>query len=407
MYKKYRLKLLGAILFSQLGSSILGFILMLSILFKTDSSLKFSYVVILSSVCSIIFSPFSGVIIDKYNKKIVMILSQVISILSLLLYLIYYLNIEEISVISISILIIFLNLSDSIFSTGILSSAVYIVNNEEELSKYNGLQQSIDSLCSLLGPIIAGILFSIASIDIFIIFEIAMEIIAVLFFLNINFRKNAIIEQDNEVENNKNSYSILNSVKYMLKKSKLSSLILGMFLMNFLLSALTIGLPVIMNEYFEKNTTALGIIQSSIPLGMIISGIVFVYIKINPNNLKITIISWLFCSILLIFIGLDLLLFRNNIFIFSVFLIIINLFLGISLTAGKIPILTYSQKTINPHYQGRVFSILDVLIQVSIPLGILIYGFLFEFFNAINIFITTGIFVLILTTLTYRKISSI
>jgi len=407
MYKKYRLKLLGAILFSQLGSSILGFILMLSILFKTDSSLKFSYVVILSSVCSIIFSPFSGVIIDKYNKKIVMILSQVISILSLLLYLIYYLNIKEISVISISILIIFLNLSDSIFSTGILSSAVYIVNNEEELSKYNGLQQSIDSLCSLLGPIIAGILFSIASIDIFIIFEIAMEIIAVLFFLNINFRKNAIIEQDNEVENNKNSYSILNSVKYMLKKSKLSSLILGMFLMNFLLSALTIGLPVIMNEYFEKNTTALGIIQSSIPLGMIISGIVFVYIKINPSNLKITIISWLFCSILLIFIGLDLLLFRNNIFIFSVFLIIVNLFLGISLTAGKIPILTYSQKTINPHYQGRVFSILDVLIQVSIPLGILIYGFLFEFFNAINIFITTGIFVLILTTLTYRKISSI
>lgn len=407
MYKKYRLKLLGAILFSQLGSSILGFILMLSILFKTDSSLKFSYVVILSSVCSIIFSPFSGVIIDKYNKKIVMILSQVISILSLLLYLIYYLNIKEISVISISILIIFLNLSDSIFSTGILSSAVYIVNNEEELSKYNGLQQSIDSLCSLLGPIIAGILFSVASIDIFIIFEIAMEIIAVLFFLNINFRKNAIIEQDNEVENNKNSYSILNSVKYMLKKSKLSSLILGMFLMNFLLSALTIGLPVIMNEYFEKNTTALGIIQSSIPLGMIISGIVFVYIKINPNNLKITIISWLFCSILLIFIGLDLLLFRNNIFIFSVFLIIVNLFLGISLTAGKIPILTYSQKTINPHYQGRVFSILDVLIQVSIPLGILIYGFLFEFFNAINIFITTGIFVLILTTLTYRKISSI
>ncbi|PKE30597.1 MFS transporter [Macrococcoides caseolyticum] len=407
MYKKYRLKLLGAILFSQLGSSILGFMLMLSILFKTDSSLKFSYVVILSSVCSIIFSPFSGVIIDKYNKKIVMILSQVISILSLLLYLIYYLNIKEISVISISILIIFLNLSDSIFSTGILSSAVYIVNNEEELSKYNGLQQTIDSLCSLLGPIIAGILFSIASIDIFIIFEIAMEIIAVLFFLNINFRKNAIIEQDNEVENNKNSYSILNSVKYMLKKSKLSSLILGMFLMNFLLSALTIGLPVIMNEYFEKNTTALGIIQSSIPLGMIISGIVFVYIKINPSNLKITIISWLFCSILLIFIGLDLLLFRNNIFIFSVFLIIVNLFLGISLTAGKIPILTYSQKTINPHYQGRVFSILDVLIQVSIPLGILIYGFLFEFFNAINIFITTGIFVLILTTLTYRKISSI
>lgn len=407
MYKKYRLKLLGAILFSQLGSSILGFMLMLSILFKTDSSLKFSYVVILSSVCSIIFSPFSGVIIDKYNKKIVMILSQVISILSLLLYLIYYLNIKEISVISISILIIFLNLSDSIFSTGILSSAVYIVNNEEELSKYNGLQQTIDSLCSLLGPIIAGILFSIASIDTFIIFEIAMEIIAILFFLNINFRKNAIIEQDNEVENNKNSYSILNSVKYMLKKSKLSSLILGMFLMNFLLSALTIGLPVIMNEYFEKNTTALGIIQSSIPLGMIISGIVFVYIKINPNNLKITIISWLFCSILLIFIGLDLLLFRNNIFIFSVFLIIVNLFLGISLTAGKIPILTYSQKTINPHYQGRVFSILDVLIQVSIPLGILIYGFLFEFFNAINIFITTGIFVLILTTLTYRKISSI
>jgi len=316
MYKKYRLKLLGAILFSQLGSSILGFILMLSILFTTDSSLKFSYVVILSSVCSIIFSPFSGVIIDKYNKKIVMILSQVISISSLLLYLMYYLNIKEISVISISILIIFLNLSDSIFSTGILSSAVYIVNNEEELSKYNGLQQTIDSLCSLLGPIIAGILFSIASIDTFIIFEIAMEIIAILFFLNINFRKNAIIEQDNEVENNKNSYSILNSVKYMLKKSKLSSLILGMFLMNFLLSALTIGLPVIMNEYFDKNTTALGIIQSSIPLGMIISGIVFVYIKINPSNLKITIISWLFCSILLIFIGLDLLLFRNNIFIF-------------------------------------------------------------------------------------------
>ncbi|MDQ0223461.1 putative MFS family arabinose efflux permease [Streptococcus moroccensis] len=57
---------------------------------------------------------------------------------------------------------------------------------------------------------------------------------------------------------------------------------------------------------------------------------------------------------------------------------------------GQVPIPVYFQKHVVPQQQGRIFSILDIVIQISIPLGTVIYGILFDYFSFVSTFLISG-----------------
>lgn len=72
---------------SDLGSEILTFAIGLLILNETESAFNFGLSQLIGPLISFILLPVKGAIIDKYNKKIVLTLSQILSLVALVIFL--------------------------------------------------------------------------------------------------------------------------------------------------------------------------------------------------------------------------------------------------------------------------------------------------------------------------------
>lgn len=405
--QKNKIALIILIVLTQFGSSILGYLLSLNVLMTSSSAIEFSKVILAGSLTSLIASPLIGIMVDKYNKKLLLFIAQVISIIVLALFFWNSFLNKNLSVTWIILLIIVLNLTDTLVSTTLMSSAVYMVDSEEELGQFNGWQQTIDSSCSLLGPIIAGIIYPFVSITQAIGFEVLCESLAIIAILYLKFNSTSVVNQEFEEEFsdfNMESTSLVDSIKYLLKKKILLFLFVGMLMMNLLLSSITIGYPTIVINYFPDNSIAVGFLNASIPLGMIISGLYFAHKQLDNDNLNIVIKSWYTCGISLIAISLSILILHFSVSLMVIMLILISLVLGLALTAGKVPILVYFQKHVVPQQQGRIFSILDIVVQISIPLGTVVYGILFDYFSFVSTFLISGVLIIIFVIMIQKTI---
>lgn len=386
------------VLLTQFGSSVLTFFLSLTVLMQSKSPLAFSQVVLIGSVISLISSPLIGLLVDRYPKRRLLIIAQIISICALIGCFFLSQGQAVPSFLTIVLIVVLLNLMDSVVSTTLLASAVYLVDSEEELGQFNGILQTIDSSSSLLGPLVAGAIYPLVSLDIAIGLEVVLELLGLISLLFLSFRTNPLeeieVEEDSD-ELNEEAMTFGAALSYLFQQKILLCLLLGMLVMNFLLSALTIGFPTIVTTYFAGNSLVVGILEASIPLGMIVAGLVFMYRPLNPDKVNLVLKSWVVNATCLLLIALSVWLFKGAIFPLTTLLILINLLMGLALTAGRIPILAFFQKHISPNKQGRIFAILDVLVQISMPVGVLIFGFLFEYFSVLPVFIVSGLLMIV------------
>ena len=115
--QKNKIALIILIVLTQFGSSILGYLLSLNVLMTSSSAIEFSKVILAGSLTSLIASPLIGIMVDKYNKKLLLFIAQVISIIVLALFFWNSFLNKNLSVTWIILLIIVLNLTDTLVST--------------------------------------------------------------------------------------------------------------------------------------------------------------------------------------------------------------------------------------------------------------------------------------------------
>ena len=73
------------------------------------------------------------------------------------------------------------------------------------------------------------------------------------------------------------------------------------------------------------------------------------------------------------------------------------LVLGSSITICNILISSWSMIKIPQTFQGRVFALLNALTQVSLPLSMLLFGYLFDVIGAVEIFAISGLLLILVT----------
>ena len=389
---KNKIWLMGSVLFAELGSSIFTFALSLSILAKTNSATAYSTVLVVGAVTSIILTPLIGYIVDRFPKRALLIGSQLVSIVSLLVFGLFLQWGGQVSVISVSILTVFLNISDISYGSTLMTSAVYIVSSEEQLIDYNSTQQSMSSFASMMGPLLAGAAYSFINLKLFLGFEVFCEVIAIIFFLKLPYSKRPSI-RSTDLDSDSistNNATFVETIKYLLKEHVVLLLMLGMLLINFLMSSLTVGLPYVVFTKLSGNSLSIGLIEIAVPVGMIVASLVMPYLKFKRRELSLIVLSWIVCGILIASNGVVIQAFASPLVVFTALIFLISLLIRVVLVTGKIPLVTYMQKQIQPKQQGKVFSLLDAFVQVAVPLGTAVFGFLFDRLAAPAIFIIAG-----------------
>lgn len=367
---------------SKIGTLAFSFAIGLYILNITGSGMSFAISLILSAVPRIVVAPFAGIAADKYSKKTLTVVGDVLSgliVLSLLLQ-------SEITVTSLYIVIAGLSVVNTFFSAAVTSSLPNLVK-DDNLMKLNSSFEVFNSIASIIGPMVGGMLFGFGTLKLIIIINGISFILSGFSETFIDFKYNSTMTLEEQKE--KKPYS---EVWGYLKKESFFIAMLTMSLSyNFLI---TVGINVphtyLVNNILMLSPKFIGIIEAMLPVGMIIGAITIS--SVPKKKLYVSLYS---AAVLLgISIGL-----AGLPYLFSVdFPVLFNvmyqgfvlLLAGFTLAVINIPIGTKMQQMIPEKLRGRVFSLFGMIGSFLVPFGLLLSGGLIQIVDPQWIIVVCG-----------------
>lgn len=390
---------------SVFGTSIYNFAISFYVLKLTGSALSFTITLLLGILPMIIINPFAGVIADRFNKKKLVILMDFLSG-TLLISVFLISSFSGFNLLLIYITAFCLTIFATFFGVGMEAAKPNIVSGNK-LMNINSIGKIIDSVSSILGPMLGGMVFAFFDIRIFIIFNGICFIISGLSMTFINFNFNKELEESVK-ESVKINFiqDIKEGFHYLYERKNMMGLFLILISLNFFLSlAVTIPVPYIINTILELGSTTFGVIQGSLPVGLI-AGALFVkkLLEKIPYSVLMKILT-LFLSICMVAAGFPLI-FEGASFshlIYGAYYCLLMFCLGIVIAFIDIPIAYFMQKEIPEAYRGRVMSIGISIGKTMTPLAMVVSGFLLELIPPYILPIGGGILYLLITLRYSRK----
>lgn len=361
-------------LVSSFGSAIYTFALGLYVLKTTGSGLSFAITLVVSILPTIIVSPFAGVLADKLNKKVLVITMDLLNGV-LLLFIYFFSRSFGLSLYMIYISTFLIWVISIIFDMSLQSAIPNIVSNDN-LLKITSISKVIESVSSIIGPMIGGLVFAFWDIRFFILINGISFILAAISEIFMDFKLNINVIQ---IKYQKISMlkDIFDAFKYIQGKLKLKKIIVLLVALNFFTSlSLSVPLPYILNEVLKIDSYYFGIIQGACPIGMII-GAIFVKKIFNEMHFdRLLIILNSSFSILIMLIALPLFLSKlhlNLIFI-NILYIIIMFCIGVVISLIDVPVFYILQKTIDAEFRARVLSLALSIVKIASPIALILSG---------------------------------
>ena len=392
-----KLLLLGRAV-SLFGSTIYLIVLPLYIL-NTTKNLKTTGIFFAAvNFPTIIISIFIGTIIEKFNKKNVILICD---FLTSMLYFVLFLYLKNFNSLSFLFLIsFFINIISKFFE--IASKVLFSeINSPETLEKYNGLQSFMENTIIIVGPVIGTYLFVTFDFNLILIIVSLGYFLSFLQELFIKHEKNLdlSIEKTNFLEDFKEGISYIRSNKIIL-----NFFILVMFLNFFIANNDEIINPGILIRKYEISEKLFGFSATSYGAGSVFAGI-FIYYNNKFKFLKKLKLLFILNSSLMCLSGLlSIILFKYNHYIYFIIFIFFQFLIGMITTFVNVPLISSFQKNVEIKYQSRFFSILSFFSGGLIPLGILYAGYLSSYIGADITYIINNLAIIIIVCLVFKNI---
>ena len=147
-------------LVSMLGSNIMQFALSLYVLSQTGSAALFASMLSISIIPRLLLSPFAGVVSDRFSRKTLIVSLDIMSGLVMFVAGLFWISQgQALSILSIYIIIIALEMIEIFFHSA-MSAVLPSIVKREELLQANSYQTVVLNIGQLLAPVIAALLYT-------------------------------------------------------------------------------------------------------------------------------------------------------------------------------------------------------------------------------------------------------
>lgn len=361
--------LIGSQLFSVLGTTIVQFVISLYVLDITKSALTFSVIASLSIVGRLICLPFCGVLADRLPKRNLMLLMDCLYlVLSIGLFLVTRL---ENPVTAIGIFTVIIGMV-SAFETPVVQSAIPIICKEEEIPRANGIISSIGTLGTVLGPILAGIIYRFDAVYQIFMITAALFLIAIFCEVLLNIPVQAQAAMDGTlfqvvVGDLKEVANYLKAQKVIVKVAAVA------FLLNFFLASfIQVIIPYVSRIQLGATDAQFGLMNTILAIGSLLGTVVYGVIANRLNETSITknlILVAILFSLLVIPFGLI----QDSTLAFWLMTVIVASAMGV-VTVVSVQLIVYIQLVSDKALLGRIMSLVMIVTTLAIPLGQVMYG---------------------------------
>ncbi|WP_277584701.1 MFS transporter [Psychrobacillus antarcticus] len=382
-------------LVSTFGAQVYAFAISFYILQLTGSASSFALNLICSILPRTLVAPFAGYAADKYSRKMIVIVAQIATTIAIGGLLIVSLT-AGLSLVAIYSTTVILSLT-SLFSGVTFSSSITGLIDEGRIQKAMSLNQMSISFAAIGSPAIGGLLYGAVPMHVFLIMYMIASVIAVMLESTMDFK---LFAKRKEVVEGEAKEPMLESMKagfhYLMKQPILKTMVVISLFINFLFGAYQVGYSYILIEKLKMNAQHFGFTEGAFAIGMLLLSIYFSVRKELKFPFLVSKWGIIVMGVIMGAVALPLLI-NISYPVVVVFYVIIMFFFGASMIITNTPIMVMMQKMIEDDYKGRVFSILETCAMALMPLGMVLFGFLYDVFPAESILIVSSILLILVT----------
>lgn len=370
--KDFTLVVIGQII-SLFGNAILRFALPLYLLRETGSPSLFGAVTACSFIPMIIFSLFGGVLADRVNKRNIMV---ILDFGTAAIIAVFYLIHGILPIVPIMIVCLMLLYSISGAYQPAVQASIPALLENEQIMRGNAVINMVNTLASLLGPIIGGILFGAWGLVPILLVSTACFLSSAVMeiFIHIPFKKR---------KSEKSMASIVwddlkESGRYIKnEKPEFVPVIVILALFNLIFSSVMIvGIPIMVVNILQMSDISLGITQGALGLGGLagglLGGIIGGRLKLKNGYLLLA-----GCSVSALVMGIGLFSFVPP--LVGYWLITGMSFAAMALsTMFTIQMCSMVQQQTPSHLIGKIMALIMAVANCAAPAGQAMYGLLFD-----------------------------
>lgn len=380
--KNFTLVILGQLI-SIFANSVLRFVLPLYILDQTGSTAVFGTILAAAAVPPIIFSPFGGILADRFNRKNIMVFLDFLT--AIIIGVFAFLIMRESAVIVITILMIIFAVIQAFYQPAVQASIPVIVS-ESNLEQANGIVSLVNAISSLMGPVAAGVLYSIFSIQRIMSAALILFLLAALMelFIYIRFEREKSKQGIFDIISSDLSLSLkfISQDNPMMLKVMFITAAMNLFLTSMIL----VGLPAMIKIALGLSSQLYGFAEGAMAAGMIAgalaAGSLGKKLGAKDSHRFLALAAFGLLPIAAVF-SFDF----NPMLIYYVILIS-TFMMSAAITVFTVIMMSFIQRQTPDHLIGKVISYILVISQSTLPFGQALYGFIFDHFSySINIIV--------------------
>ena len=347
--------------FSIFGSQVVGFALAWYLAKSTQSATILSTAMIAMLVPPIVLGPFIGPFIDRWNRKKIMIFSDLaVALLTLVLVVIFYFNVAQTW--HIYVIMTGRSIAGAFQGPAMMASFTSIVP-EKHLTRAYGLNAMLGGLLGIVAPIVGAFLMEALDMHWVLSVDIITALIAIGILITIAIPQPArttLTVKANLVGD------MVQSFRYLWKRRGLAYLIGFAALLNFFCAPLFL-FAMLVTTKLGGDVFKLGWLNSAVGIGTVLGGAIIGVWGGFKKRIYTSIMGVMIMGIAMFVIGFT----SERLFYFVLAAVLI---LGTSNPVANSPLPAIMNAIIAKDMQGRIFSLLSSMGNLMMPLGLAIAG---------------------------------
>jgi len=353
---------------SVLATQMTSFALTIWVFQETGSATALGLMQVFWVTSFLLISPFAGVMVDRYNRKLMMMVSDICAGLATVALLVLKL-LGGLQIWHLYIVMLFQGLGNA-FQTPAYMATISSMLPKEHYGRANGMMSLIDSGPGILAPLLAGALLGYIQLHGILVIDILTFLLAILILMFVSIPQPAKTHASQKKETGILKKALY-GLEYIRARPSLTGLTVSFLFINLFGGiALTLFAPLVLART-QNNSVILGTVQSAGALAGIVGGIFMstwggMKRRIQSGYLGVLIASLL--GITVFGIGQNSLFWIFGIATFS----LMSPILGGSIQA-------IWQAKVAPEVQGRVFSTRRLISWFTTPITPIIAGTLADY----------------------------
>jgi DHA3 family macrolide efflux protein-like MFS transporter len=369
--------------FSLIGSRVVQFALVWWLTQLTGSATVLATATMVALIPEILLGPIAGAYVDRWNRRIVMILADgLIALASLWLAYLFWMDVTQVWHVYVIMLVRAVSGS---FHWPAMQASTSLMVPKEHLARVAGLNQTMNGALNIVGPPLGALLMEVLLLYGVMLVDVGTAMLAILplFFVHVPQPKRDDIGAKGAEEPTIWA-DMREGLRYIRGWPGLMALIGMAMIVKIALTPAFSLLPLLVSAHFNGGAAQLSLLEAVSGMGIVAGGLILSVWGGFRRKIYTTMMGVIVLGLGFVVLGLT----PGSLFwmaLASTFAV------GLMIPLIDGPIMAILQGTVAPEIQGRVFTLMGSLLWITSPFGLAVAGPVSDWLGLQVWYVTAGV----------------